>query len=83
MSDKPEFPEELIERCAKRVANNHQCRSFDDSDRDDASSVLRESGHAELVAALCNLMSLAERNGMTASKQVSDAWDVLRKAGAL
>jgi len=58
-----EFPYELIERCAKAVRHrqlerNGMGKSFDpdvkptEGELDNASAVLRESGHAELVEAL-------------------------------
>ncbi len=51
----PTFPPALVERCAKAAARaRHDWETYTAKDlyRQDAAAVLRESGHAELVAAL-------------------------------
>jgi len=85
-----EFPEELIERCEREILNGHN-----QSRHAAICAVLRESGHAELVAALKKIVNaspayLAEEiSGDEFINIVFEATDnqeinpVLRKIGIL
>ena len=74
-----EFPEELIERCWRA--------SGGPMSRDGIKDILRESGHAELVAALkkaTTAVAIQEQRGGTHWKELLlEIEAVLRTAGAL
>jgi len=78
-----EFPEELIERCAESVRETEDGRI----PRRIVEAVLRESGHAELVAALKKAtaaVAIQEQRGGTHWKELLlEIEAAIRKAGAL
>ncbi len=84
MGDEPEFPEELIKRCSRKVAamivaNDPRSRGCSNI----AAAVLRESGHAELVAALKPFVSDHPITQFDFFAYRQAAIEALRKAGSL
>ena len=81
-----EFPVELVERCAKAAyAGFHNARKDDTGEM--VRAVLRESGHAELVAALKEARDFAASVESVEGDCYGDPTPrinaALRKAGAL
>ena len=77
-----EFPEELIKRCSK-VIHEEWLRGRSMSAESQAIAVLRESGHAELVAALKKALPHVSVSSMPRAIEVeTQGQDALRKAGA-
>ena len=75
-----EFPEELIERCAESVRETEDGRI----PRRIVEAVLRESGYAELVAALeAFIKGGRDRHGYHFHEDYEQARLALRKAAAL
>ena len=72
-----EFPAPLIERCYTKSED----AKFGKVSYEIVRAVLRESGHAELVAALVETLAVATRN--ETGDFADRARDALKKAGAL